>query len=593
MSSKTKPISGIIAGLFILINLCLTPPLQATVMADLNDVSPLDPRLGMFVDLVNHQAFTLDSLGNFRPSEPINKAAFLKATMSYLGFQPIKTLNTFTGYQDVPEESWFAPYVKKALDMRAITNNLNDYFYPAGHLSRQEGLLLIMRIYGLPIPLSAPLAEDLYEDIRTTHPLASVFAAARKYGLYFEKEQEYFRPNLILNRGDAADLLFKAKIAAQIIQGTETPNITVLTPNLDNYLTGTETELLENDKFGILMDAWSKINTQYLYGEQISQDQLVYGAITGMVDSLEDPYSIFNTPDSDGDSYIYIPEDYEGIGAVIEQVNGEFTILTTINNSPAYRAGLKTKDVILEIDGKTLTKLTYEQVTGLIKGAAGTIVKLKIRRDTTILYFEIVREKITIEAIQRKVVGNNINYFRIDQFTESSDKEFNQNLEAIAESGSQKLIIDLRNNPGGYLTSTQAILGHFLGSGKVEFITVDRDQNQSQYLSNGEGELQNYRTVVLVNEGSASASEIFAGALQDYNIARIIGTTTYGKGSVQEITSYADNSTLKLTIAKWLTPELRDINHIGIVPDQTVQITDLQRQAGQDPQLDAAIAFLN
>ncbi len=594
MKSYKKPFSAFTVSLAIFLNFSLTPALQALSITDIKDVSPKDPRVGMFIDLIENGAFSLDRRGDFRPAEAISRAAFLKASLSYLGFKPVKTLNSFTGYSDVPENSWFAPYVKKALEIRALTNNLNDRFYPEQSLTRQEGLLLIMRIYGLPIPLTAPDSSELYSDIRPNHPLASVYAAAKSHYLYFEKDQEAFRPNLLLTRGDAADLLFKAKIASQLLTPNDHPygsvTISVSSPS---PVDDSQTDLLENEKFGILLDTWSKINTQFVYTEKVSQDKLVYGAIGGMVDSLDDAYSTFNSPDADGSSYIYIPEDYEGIGAVIEQTDGNFIILTTLNNSPAYRAGLKSKDIIQEIDGKSLTGLTYEQVTSLIKGRAGTTVKLKIKRDSTLLNFEIVREKITIEALQWKTVGNNINYLRIDQFTESSGQEFADYLVEMQKAGSKKLIVDLRNNPGGYLTSTQDILGHFLTDGQVEFYTVDRNNNRTQYLSNGLGELKDYQVVVLVNEGSASASEIFAGALQDYQLAHLIGNTTFGKGSVQEITNYSDNSSLKLTIAKWLTPKLRDINHVGLVPDQSVTISDQQKQLGLDPQLTAAIQYLN
>lgn len=592
-SLKTSFVTHLI-GSFLIFTLAFPSLTVAIGMNDIKDVSAHDPQIGIYLDLINNGAITLNLQQQFRPEEPINKAAFLKASMVYLGYKPSPNANNFTGYNDVPEDSWFAPYVKKALEIRAINNVMNESFRPEQTLTRQEALLLAMRIYGIPSPLSTPTADDLFTDIRITHPLAPVYASAKTHGIYFEKGQENFWPNLTLTRSDAADLLFKTKFAAEILAGKsqEHGTVTISPVFVNTSLSDQEKDLLENEKFGLLLDTWNKIHQDFIYQDRISNNTLIYGAITGMVNSLDDPYSIFNTPNSDGNSYVYIPENYEGIGAVIEQIDGQYIIMSTINNSPAYRAGLKSKDVITEIEGKNVSNLTYEQVTALIKGKAGTIIKLKIKRDSVQLNFEIVREKITVEAIIRKLVGNNINYMRIDQFTESSYTEFNTHLEDIYASNSKKLIIDLRNNPGGYLSSTQDILGHFLTSGQVEFVTVNKDQRQTKYLSNGDAKLKDYRTVVLVNEGSASASEIFAGALQDYKLAQIIGVTTFGKGSVQEITSYHDNSSLKLTIAKWLTPLLRDVNHIGIVPDQIVKITDLQKQTGQDPQLEAAIKYL-
>lgn len=568
------------------------PQVEASAFTGITDILKTDSNYEIYTDIVNHGALTLNELGQFRPKEPINKAAFFKASMTYLGYIPKEGINTFTGYSDVPENSWFAPYIRKALEIRAITNVLNEEFHPEYNLTRQEALVLVLRIYGIPTPLSTPESTDLFSDIRENHPIAPVYAAAKSHGIFIENNREDFRPNMILTRGDAAILLFKAKRASAEYSDTQTGygTITVVSPSL----TLTEQDLLENEKFGILVDTWSKIHTSFLYKNNVNNNELIYGAIGGMVESLDDPYSTFHSPDQEGASYVYIPENYEGIGAVIEKINNEYVVVTTINNSPAYRSGLKSHDVIVEIDGKLLTNKTYEEVLGLIKGKSGTLVKMKVRRDTSLLTFEIIREKITVDSIQSKIVGNDINLIRIDQFTESSADEFKNIINQIsANSSSRKIIIDVRNNPGGYLSSTKAILEYFLESGRIEFITQDKDGKQIKYFAQNQATLQDWKTVVLINEGSASAAEIFAGALQDYNLAEIIGTKSFGKGSVQEITNYNDNSSLKLTIAKWLTSLGRDIDHIGLLPDQIVTISDSQRQAGQDPQLEAAIKHLN
>ncbi len=560
----------------------------------INDVLSSNAEHGVYLDLVNHNAISLNESGNFRPTEPINKAAFFKASMAYLGFEPVQGANHFTGYSDVPENSWFSPYIRKALEIRALTNVLNEEFHPEETLTRQEALVLTMRIYGIPTPLSTPSNQELFIDIRVNHPISPVYAAAKAHGIYIESNREDFRPNLTLTRGDAAILLFKAKNATLSLQNSTEGHVTITVspPVSTENLTFSEEKLLENEKFGLMVDTWGRIHDSFLYQERISDDYLIYGAINGMVNTLDDPYSTFHTPDQEGESYVYIPEGYEGIGAVIEEIEGQYIIVTTINNSPAYRSGLKSKDIIVELNGNGVLNYTYEQIITQIKGKAGTLLKMKIKRDNAILNFDIIREKITIEAIQRNIVGNNINYLRIDQFTESSGDEFTNHVNEIIDNGSKKLIIDVRNNPGGYLSSTKVILEYFLKSGQVEFITEDNNGQQTKYYSEGEGQLKDWEIVVLVNEGSASASEIFAGALQDYDIAWTIGTTTFGKGSVQEITNYDDNSSLKLTIAKWLTSLGRNIDHTGLSPNQTVSITNAQRQAGQDPQLDAAINHL-
>ncbi len=562
----------------------------ATVnITDIKDVKPQDPEVGVYQDVINSKAISLDTRGNFRPNQLINRAAFLKAALTYSGFTPSSSFNFYTGYSDVSEEIWFAPFVKKALEIRALSNRPGDNFYPDQNISRQDALLLAMSIYGIPTPPAKPTASDLYKDIRINHPLVSVYASAYSHGIYFEKDQQYFYPSKLLTRGEAADLLFKIKMASGD-NTVNTPKPTTVTVSFPDQ--GSE-DLLQNEKFGILEDAWQKIHTQFVYTDKINENKMLYGAISGMVDALGDQYSTFRAPNSQGQSYIYVPENYEGIGAVIEMIDNNYTVQTTINNSPASRAGLKTHDIISTLGGQSVKDLSLEQVLSLIKGKAGTILNLTILRNGQTLSFNIVREKINIESIHQEVLPNNINYLRIDQFTENTAAEFDKDLTAIKASGSKKLIIDLRNNPGGYLTSTQEILGHFITLDQVEFYTEDKDKARTPFVSTGKADLKDYRVVVLINEGSASASEITAGALQDYKLAYIIGTKSFGKGSVQEITSYTDNSSLKLTIAKWLTPLQRSINHIGIVPDQEVSITDAQKAAGQDPQLDAAEAYLN
>jgi len=581
---QTKLYGKIIFGLFL-----ASFSSQYALATDLkiNDIDSKDPNIGIYRDVINYKALTLDSQSNFRPNLPINKAAFLKAALAYAGFVPVKSLNLGTGFADVPEESWFAPYVKKALNIRAIeTPQPNGKFFPDENISRQEALLLTMRIYGIPTPIAEPTSKELFKDIRPTHPLANVYMSAYLNAIYFEDDQQDFKPNKIITRADAADLLFKAKMA--LGKGT----ITVDNSSGLSFLSDTDTTLLQNEKFSIMLDAWSKINSQYAYADKVNQDNLVYGAISGMVGNLNDPYSNFKSPSADGQAYIYIPENYEGIGAVIDQKNDNYIIQTTINNSPADRAGLKSNDIILTIEGKEIKNLVPDQVTALIKGKAGTTLKIQIKRLEQTLNFEIVREKISIESIHKDILSNNINYLRIDQFTENSNQEFEKYLTDIEASDSKKLIIDLRNNPGGYLTATQSILGHFLNKDQVEFYTQDKDKVLTAYKSEGSGDLKNFKTVILINEGSASASEIMAGALQDTKLAYLIGTVSFGKGSVQEITNYNDNSSLKLTIAQWLTPNKRNINHIGITPDQVVKITDLQKQNGLDPQLDAATTYL-
>ncbi len=552
----------------------------------INDIPNSDPNFLIYQDLIQNKAFSLDQNGNFNPNAPINKVAFLKAALTYSGFQVESKLNYFTGYSDVPEDSWFAPYVKKALESRVLQNQLNDLLNPDQILNRQEGLLLTLNIFGLSTPPQKLTENDLFEDIRLNHPLVNVYAAIKKYQIYLDNDQNHFYPARTLTRKDAAELIYKVKTVST--KGTIIINNVV---NIPNNSPISHSDLTSQSKFPMLQDAWYRINNTFINSNQLNKDQLIYSAINGMVNSLNDNYSAFHSPESNGTSYVYIPENYEGVGIIVNNINNQFVIEAVIQNSPAHKSGLLVSDQIIKIANTDVQNLNIEQVFNLIKGKAGTILNIQIKRNGTLIDYKITREKIDLESIQYKKLDNNINYIRISQFTENSSVEFENILNQLKESKSQKLIIDLRNNPGGYLLSTQEILNHFLPKGEIIFFVKDNNSNQS-YISNGPGELNQWKIVILMNRESASASEIFAGALQDKNIGYIIGTTSFGKGSVQEITEYIDNSSLKLTIAHWLTPNQKDINKVGITPNKTINITDYQKQNNQDPQLEEALNYL-
>jgi carboxyl-terminal processing protease len=560
-----------------------------TQAAQINDLSNNSPQYTAINSLVDAKAFSLDDQGNFRPDQPINQVAFLKAALTYSGFNPKPSLNFFTGYLDVPEESWFAPYVKRALEIRLITNNIDSYFYPDRPINRQEGLLLSMQLFGVPTPYSEPEPGELFEDIRSTSQFSFIYKIAKDLNINFSLEPEYFRPARTLTRADAAELLYKSSLVGQAyLENPQIgPTITVA-PEYGEH----DADLYKNEQFGIFLDTWNKINSSYLYTDQVNSKELLYGAISGMVDTLDDPYSTFSMPGEEGQEVIYILEEYEGIGAVIEKVGESFIIQTTLNNSPAFRAGLQTGDIIQEINGKNVTNMTLDEAFDEIQGSAGTKITIKVKRGNQVLSFSMIREKINIDSIHLSTATPGINLLRIDQFTKQSADEFATAIEQIENSGSKKLIIDLRNNPGGYLSSTQLIMNYFLDFDQIEFYTESKDGSQTPYFSTGSAQLKDFEIVLLINQGSASAAEIMAGALQDYDLAHLIGTQTFGKGSVQEISEYTDNSSLKLTIAKWLTPKKNSINLTGVTPDQIVSITQEQKAAGQDPQLEAAINYL-
>ncbi|MBD3270641.1 PDZ domain-containing protein [Candidatus Peregrinibacteria bacterium] len=562
----------------------LSPFAQA---ATINDVLINDQQYEAIEDLIDNNAITLDQLGNFRPNDPINKVEFIKAAFTYLGFEPEGRLNNTTGFMDVPENSWFAPYVKRALEARII-NNDEETFNPGESINRQEALLMALPIYGIPTPFSQPEEDELFTDIRPTRIFSYVFKAAKTNNISFIEDENRFVPSKILTRADAAELLFKTKLASSNLnsQGgvfieSQPVKPIEISDSLEN-----------NPSFSNFVDTWNRINTYYIDKDDLDKTELIYGAISGMVEKIDDPYSSFATPEDIYNSFIYIPQNYEGIGAIIEFIEGEYIIQTTINNSPAQRAGLLSGDVIIEINGKNIQNLEEENVFELIQGKAGTTVTFKVKRNLELLNFQITREKIDLKSIHGEIIENDILYIRIDQFTENSLNEFKNTIETLEYKNYSKLILDLRNNPGGYLDSTREIMNYFLQKGETEFFTIDSDKIKREFNSKGPGTLRDYEIIVLINSGSASAAEILAGALQDHGIATVIGETTFGKGSVQELTEYDDQSVLKLTVGKWLTPNQNDISGSGIAPDIEIKLDITKQRTGEDNQLEEAIRRL-
>ncbi len=576
-------------GLFFIFNLAFAANLPGDIPSSFSQKNFIN-------QVIQNKVFKLDQHGNFFPNQKINKVSFIKAAFTDAGITPPHTLLD-SPFKDIPVNSWFSPYIKKALDIKAISLTPNYYFHPGNTLSRQKALTIALAIFGIPINTQTPTPHTLFKDIRPNQTDSSYFQTAYLLGINFNQNPTLFQPSKLLTKADAAELLTKVKDVAKshgfFIPGTVSVSSNSPAILVSPTITPTEQQLLQSPDFSVFLNVWDRIHNQYLNSKTLNESTIIQNAIAGMVNGLGDPHSEYRQPGNNGTNFIYLPDKYDGIGAVIEKVNTHYIIQTTINNSPAFRAGLQTGDVIYQIEGHGVNDLNNNNITNLIKGPTGTTLHLQIKRNGQILSFNIIRETIDIASVHYKTISSNINYLRIDQFTENSGKEFELILPKILKNGSKKLIIDLRNNPGGYLTSTQTILNHILYKNQTDFYTENASGTEIPYTSKGPGELHNYKIAVLINKGSASAAEIMTGALQDLKLAKIFGTISYGKGTIQQIVDYGNNTTLKLTIAQWLTPDLHSINNVGITPDYIVNITKTQKANSQDPQLNAAINYMN
>lgn len=349
--------------------------------------------------------------------------------------------------------------------------------------------------------------------------------------------------------------------------------------------------------FGLFWQVLESIEDKYVDSSKIDYTEMLYGAISGMVDSLGDDYTIFMKPDKTESFMKSVSgnDSFEGVGMEIGIKNKILTVVAPIEGTPAYNAGIKSGDLILKIDDKYTEGLTSEEAVGLIRGKKGTQVVLTIDRKTfnEPQEFTITRDVIQVPVIKWELINNDIAYVKIYQFTGNLPSKFEDIVSEILKSNAKKIIIDVRNNPGGYLESAVDIASWFLPEDSIVLREELRSGEGDDYKSRGYKAIQDFPIAVLINGGSASASEIMAGALRDIKGIKLIGEKTFGKGSVQQVDTFKDDSSLKVTIAKWLTPSGISINEEGLTPDYEIELTEEDYNNNRDPQLDKAVEILS
>ncbi|WP_447979673.1 S41 family peptidase [Candidatus Nitrospira bockiana] len=322
------------------------------------------------------------------------------------------------------------------------------------------------------------------------------------------------------------------------------------------------------------LKTFSEVLTQIQkhYVEEAKVKDLVQGAIRGMLSTL-DPHSAYMTPDMYKEIQVETKGEFGGVGIQIGVKDNRLAVIAPIEGTPAQKAGIKAGDFITKVNDEATKDLTLMEAVQKMRGAKGTKVNLTIQRDGVPdpLVFTLVRDTIRIESVRSRTIENSIGYVRLTQFQEQTGKDLSKALKQFREQKLNGLILDLRNNPGGLLTSAVEVSEQFVAPGKLIVSIKGRDGKKDEYFSRAKDQLEDHPIVVLVNEGSASASEIVAGALQDWGRAVIVGATTFGKGSVQTILPLGDGSGLRLTTAKYYTPKGRSIQSTGITPDIVVK----------------------
>ena len=363
-------------------------------------------------------------------------------------------------------------------------------------------------------------------------------------------------------------------------------------PNSTSDVTSTAPVANNDELFKPFWEAWQLVHEQYLV-QPMDDEKMMQGAIRGMMDSLGDPHSAYMNPVEYSDAQAPL-EGYSGIGAWVN-TEGEFlTITEPMKGSPAEAVGLKGGDQIIAIDGVDMTGTLPELARQKVLGEAGTQVILTVLRDGVDEPFDvpITRAQITIPSTEYRMLDNNIAYLRLNAFSNTTGDEVHAALTELLAQNPKGLILDLRYNSGGFLDAAIQVSSEFLPDGVV---TIEEygDGKRDTFNVTGSGIATEIPMVVLVNEWSASASELVAGALQDHGRAQLVGNTTYGKGTVQNWIPLSENEgAVRITIARWLTPNERNVTGTGLTPDVQVTISEADTQAGVDTQLNKAIDLL-
>jgi carboxyl-terminal processing protease len=340
-------------------------------------------------------------------------------------------------------------------------------------------------------------------------------------------------------------------------------------------------------------EAWQIIHKQYV-DQPVNDTKLMEGAIRGMMDSLGDAHSTYMDPQTYKDATSELAGSYEGIGATVDTSGAFLTIISTFPDSPAEKAGLQSGDQIIAIDHKSMTGIDPEVARQKVLGPAGSAIHLTIERkgQSSALEFDLTRAKITVNSASGKMLPDDIAYVQVTTFGDNTTKELKNALKTLMAQNPKGLILDLRDNGGGYLQTAVEVVSQFQGNGTVVYEQYGNGTKKPYAVVSG-GMATKIPMVVLINEGTASASEITAGALQDYGRAKLVGVVSYGKGSVQQWEPISNNEgAVRVTVARWLTPDGRQIDKHGLTPDVYVQRTAEDRQSDRDPQLDLGVEVL-
>ncbi|MBI3619118.1 PDZ domain-containing protein [Candidatus Peregrinibacteria bacterium] len=500
---------------------------------------------------------------------PTSRADFVRASMKALQFTLMKDVKKLP-YTHIPAS--LMPYVQTAHELGALKTFGND-FAPGKAITRGEAVEILVALENLK-PIHVP--KDTFTDVHFLTPQGRAIAIALANHWIAPESPTVFGASHPLMGKEGRQLL--ANVLA-FEQGT--PPLPPPASSSGATLPVYRIPIVSSNTMGFpkeetLRAIWTILNEDYLHKEKLKGDEPGYKAIEGLVQSLNDPYTTFMPPKVAENERKELRGDVTGIGAEVDQKSGVLVVVSPLPGSPAEKAGIQPGDQILAADGEDLTGLPLDEAVNKVRGPEGSTVKLHILRSGESLDVSIVRASIKLLEIQGSFQGT-VAVVKLLQFGTTTDEKFRGMMTQIQQKNPTGLILDLRGNPGGLLTAAEKVVSSFVPEGTAYISATENGQTGEEFTDHPPIIHPDVHIIVLVSKGSASASEVVAGALQDAGRATVVGEQTYGKGTVQNIHGFPDGSQFKLTVAEWKTPKLRKIDGVGIKPD--IVVTDTQRDA--------------
>ncbi len=499
-------------------------------------------------------------------TDMVSRGDFIRAAIRALDIPTEKGRRTLP-YEGVPAA--YRVYVQTA-DTKKALGIFGKNLELKKTITRGEALVLLQKLQDV-----SPVSKD---KVSFTDAKSATMRAAVQLAV----EQNWMRPLSEREFGVAAPL--KGKEGILLLQRVSRAQPAPM-GNIKITIPVTRSKALPKED--VLRTIYQLLEDEYLYREKLDATKAMDKSIESFVKTLDDPYTVYMPPTQSVNFQNQLKGELEGIGANIELTGGLIMIVSPLRGSPAERAGIQPKDQVISADDVPLTGLTLDEAVSKIRGPKGTTVKLRIRREGSEFDVSVTREKITIPEVDI-TVQEGVAVVKIMQFGQTTDTMLKSKMLELKDKNIHGIVLDLRSNPGGLLHAAEVVSGFFLPKGSTYVTIAGRTGNEAEKTDSEPVVDASIRLVVLVNAGSASAAEIVAGALQDAGRGRIVGTKTFGKGTVQQVIQFGDGSSLKMTIAEWKTPKGNKIDGVGVMPDEVLE----QEQGSRDTQLLRAMELL-